>query len=684
MRAYKRWVLLSAVVVLSLLARICIPVSISAVADTSPVSTTVCDLIIDAIIWSPEVPLINNMVTFTVTIRNQGNGQAGSSHVAYYIDDAYQISVYVDPIDPGARATETFTWKAKGGSHTIKAVADVLNQVNESNESNNDKTFAFPVLAPDLAIQDITWSPENPSIGDRVVFIVSIRNQGSSRAGFSNVDLCIDGNSRGYRGVPGIDASATVNSTFIWRAQAGSHIIKVVADILNQVKEGDESNNEKTITYSTAAPDLIIQDVTWSPASPSEGSLVIFTITIKNQGVGKARYSWLAYYIDDICQNSLFVSGIDTGATANVTCNWTAQAGPHTVKAIADCNSGVMESDETNNAKTVALPTLAPDLVIQNITWSPASPLIGHSMGFTVTIKNQGKSSAGYSWVYFYIDDSNRFQQNMGGIDAGVTVTITFAWIAQAGSHAIKAVADGENYINESDESNNTKTVTLGTSRPPLSDLTVQNIIWSPGKPSAGDNVTFSITVKNQGSNQANPSYIACYIDVTLPVSVPVHRINAGNSVTETFTWVAQAGSHTVKAVADSSNVIDESDETNNEKTATLDVSAPDLVIQGISWSPVGSAIRDSVTFTVTIKNQGNFRAGRSYLAYYIDGSSRGYHDVPEIDAGATATRAFNWSVQTGSHTIKVVADMGNQVLESNEDNNEKAVNLSIPSSYRR
>ncbi|MFC2067340.1 CARDB domain-containing protein, partial [Chloroflexota bacterium] len=52
-----------------------------------------------------------------------------------------------------------------------------------------------------------------------------------------------------------------------------------------------------------------------------------------------------------------------------------------------------------------------------------------------------------------------------------------------------------------------------------------------------------------------------------------VQEINVGATATETFTWTAQAGSHTFKAVADSKDAFAESDETNNEKTVTLSVS---------------------------------------------------------------------------------------------------------------
>ena len=73
-----------------------------------------------------------------------------------------------------------------------------------------------------------------------------------------------------------MDADATVTKIFTWIAQVGTHDVRAVTDGLNQVTEGDETNNEKVLTYATLAPDLIVQDITWSPADPSEGDTVTF------------------------------------------------------------------------------------------------------------------------------------------------------------------------------------------------------------------------------------------------------------------------------------------------------------------------------------------------------------------------------------------------------------------------
>ena len=570
MHVRKLLALLSSITAICLLAGACVPASM--LGATVLLSTPDPDLIIEKITWSPENPSVGDTVTFTVDIKNQGGGQAGSSSVAYYIDDAFLGDDPVSPIDTGATATVAFTWEAQAGSHTIKAVADSNQTITESDEINNAKTFAFSILAPDLIIETINWSPESPSVKDEVTFTVTVKNEGNIRARYSRVYFYIDGSSRGYQGVEALDAGAAVSKTFTWVTQAGSHTIKAVADGLGHVAESDESNNEKTVIYSTASPDLIINNITWSPANPSQSANVTFTVSIKNQGSGNSYSSSVAYYVDDAYMTSAYVSPLNSGATAAKTFTWTTQEGSHTFKAVADANQEIAENDEANNTKTVSLPTLAPDIIVQGITWSPTSPLVAHQATFTVTVKNQGTSKAGESRVYFYIDGSYYGYHSAGELTADATVARTFIWAVLMGSHTIKAVADKEDYVAESNESNNEKTVSFPLSSPSPPDLIIQNIVWSPGNPSAGDNVTFTATIKNQGSGRASSSDVSYYIDDAYLTSAYVSPLDSDATATVAFIWEAQAGSHTIKAVADSDRSVGENNESNNEKTATISV----------------------------------------------------------------------------------------------------------------
>jgi hypothetical protein len=110
-------------------------------------------------------------------------------------------------------------------------------------------------------------------------------------------------------------------------------------------------------------------------------------------------------------------------------------------------------------------------------------------------------------------------------------------------------------------------------------DLVVTNITMTPANPAAGQAVTFSATVKNQGTtpttagtavgvgfsvdgqkvtwNRTNTSSLAAGASITLAA-------NAGSSGA---TWAATAGPHTLTATADDVNAIpDEADESNNNK----------------------------------------------------------------------------------------------------------------------
>ena len=337
---------------------------VTASAASSP------DLIIDRVTWSPETPVIGDEVTFTVTISNQGTADSGNFYVAYYIDDDYIGEDFFQSIDVGASVSRTFTWTAEPGRHTIKAVADYRNHIDESNESNNEKSYTLSVLAPDLIISSITWSPEEPSIGETATFIVTIKNLGLATSGSCRVYFYIDGASRGYQDVPKIAAGDTVTKNFSWFVKAGDHHIEAIVDKDNSVRESDETNNSKEAIFSTPLPDLIIEDITWSPTEPSIGDNVSFTVVVKNQGSANASASFVYFYVDDKLLDSDSINEIGVNATANVTFSWIVLEGTHTIKADVSTYTIVQESDETNNEMAITFSPLLSDLIIQDITLS--------------------------------------------------------------------------------------------------------------------------------------------------------------------------------------------------------------------------------------------------------------------------------------------------------------------------
>jgi subtilase family serine protease len=666
-------------VILSLLAGFFAPALIPA-ADSMVLAGTSPDLIVTSISWSPQAPAIGDTVTFTATIKNQGDSQAVPSRIAYYIDNNQLSSPYINQINAGATIKDTFVWKAKAGEHIIKVAADFDDRVAESREDNNEKTFAFSVLAPDLVIEEIYWTPESPSIDEKITFTVTVKNRGNKNVGASSVNLYTDGSLLGTRNLPWLEAGDNATATYTLTASPGARAIQAVADSLHQVNESDETNNDRTVTCETAAPDLVIDAISCATVSRAESSNLTTTVTIKNKGKGTADYSLLAFYVDDVYQSAAYINRLGAGVSTTRTFSSFVDAKEHTFKAVADADNQVLESDESNNSGTANISALAPDLIIESITWSPAQPLIAHQMTFYVVVKNQGARLAGSFDLSFYIDNAYKFHQEMTALAAGATVTMNYSWVTQSESMSLRAIVDEANYVNESNESNNTKTASVGFSRPsPATDLSIQDITCTPTVPATGETVTVILNIKNQGPGQAGPSHVAFYVDGVPLEPVYVEGINSGSIIQKTATWQAVPGEHKIRAVIDCNNSVAETNEANNEGTITLVTSDPDLTIQDVTWSPVNPDIGDEIAFTLTIKNLGKHRAGGSYIDYFVDSSYRGNHYIEELEPGATATRTYSWETQSKSHVFRAVLDAANSILESNEENNEKTVILPAP-----
>ena len=106
----------------------------------------------------------------------------------------------------------------------------------------------------------------------------------------------------------------------------------------------------------------------------------------------------------------------------------------------------------------------------------------------------------------------------------------------------------------------------------PETDLTISFLSWSPENIEEGEEVTFSYTIKNQGTGKAGTSKTALFIDGKEVCEDEVKSLASGSSSRETFgcKWKATTGVHEIKVVADYNRNVEESNEGNNEWTRML------------------------------------------------------------------------------------------------------------------
>ena len=144
-----------------------------------------------------------------------------------------------------------------------------------------------------------------------------------------------------------------------------------------------------------------------------------------------------------------------------------------------------------------------PDLTITGMSSSPAAPVETDAITLSATVKNGGTAASAASDVNFYLGTTKVGTASVGALAVGASATVSANIGARdAGTYALSAKVDESNTVFELNEANNSFTSSTNLVVTPVSssDLVASSVAWSPGNPSAGNTVTFSVTIKNQGS----------------------------------------------------------------------------------------------------------------------------------------------------------------------------------------
>ena len=150
------------------------------------------------------------------------------------------------------------------------------------------------------------------------------------------------------------------------------------------------------------------------------------------------------------------------------------------------------------------------------------------------------------------------------------------------GTQTIQAFVDANNTINESNENNNKRSIFVTVVKK-LPDMVIDKIIFSPPSVTAGGAANITVVVRNNGTANIPSSYsvnvtltnknkgvvVRVFSFKLLPVGstkqfVVAYKTSPKDNTTQQF-----------EAFVDSSNIVVESNENNNKKTGSLQVSVP-------------------------------------------------------------------------------------------------------------
>jgi hypothetical protein len=281
-----------------------------------------------------------------------------------------------------------------------------------------------------------------------------------------------------------------------------------------------------------------------------------------------------------------------------------------------------------------------------NLSWTDNS---SDETGFKI----ERKTGVGGTWGQIATTGANTTSYN----DTGLAASTTYYYRVRANN------ANGDSAF--SNEANAT------TSGAGLPDLIVTGISWSPANPAAGQAVTFSATIKNQGMASTPNGVIhgvlfsvdgtpVTWSDNSTASLAPgaSRTVTANGGPSGSSTWTATAGTHTILANVDDINRMAESNESNNTLSTSMTVTsggAPPAAPTNLS----ASAGKKRVTLNWVQSTSPNIRQNKIYRS--TTGSGGPYSLRATISATTSYTETGLTSGQQYFYVVTAVNSSGQE-----------------------
>lgn len=596
----------------------------------------------------------------------------------------------VPSIAPGQTLLLTLRAKALSAGIGFNTVTITKSDVYDPNSKNDTaKTPTNPTEA-DLYLTK-TVNNARPNVGDNVTFTITVQNLGPSAAADVKVNDILPA---GLEYVSSTASAGTYDDgTGVWEVTpslgAGStQTLEVTARVKDpgtgpaaaqknsatattSTTDPDPDNNTDDVTVAPKQADVAITKTVSNP-TPKVGDVITFTLTVANYGPDTATNvvatdvlpAGLTFVSATASQGSYASgSGVWTVGTvaSSVFPTLTIRARvdsptpgtiPSTATNAADVTATEYDPDRTNNHDEVDETPQYADLAVQKDV-DNATPNVGDVIAFTITLDNLGADAAGNVTVLDQLPAGLQFVSavpsqgsysattgvwTVGTVDPLDTQTLVIlAKVLAPAAGGIPPTQTNTASVRTSDQydpdtSNNSDSA---SETPQYADLDVDKVV-SNDKPKLGETVTFTITLVNNGIDDATGVTIAD----KLPTGLSFVAANpaAGTSYDPvTGIWdvgtLANGGSTTltidaiVNTVFTVTNIASvntanqyDPDKSNNSDGATLDpqssfiVVGPDLgcdlgiesravrvidPVTGVEWSrffPFGSDFRGGVS----------------------------------------------------------------------------------------
>ena len=611
-----------------------------------------------------DSPNFGDKVSYTVTVTN-GEFEANNVIVKDVVGNGLTVTDISDngQYDP---ITRTITWivdLAKNEVKTFTVEATVSGYGNISNKvvvGNKTifKNVDVPEITPKKDVNNTT-----PNFGENVAYTIVVSNDGISDA---KQVVITDTLAKGLKflgaNYNGVYDENTHTVTWTLDIDSGKTVeLKVnvtVEDygvLVNRVTVGD-----KTSSVDIAVPE-IIPDKTANVTDANFGDNVTYTVTVTNDGDVDASQ---VVIVDQLGNGLKYVSSSDGGVwdEKTNTVTWIVdlakgESRTFYVNTIVSGYGNVTNSLVVGN-KTAGVNVTVPE-IIPDKTANISNPNFGDNVNYTVTVTNDGIGDAKDVVVRDVLGEGLKFVSATGNYSFD-EATRTVTWIvdlAKGESKVFSVIATVSGYGNVTNSLVvGNKTTGVNVTVPEINpDKTVDNEI-----PNFGDNVTYTVTVTNDGIGDANNVVITDVLDKGLKFLNATGNFTYDEK-TGTITWTVDLAKGETKTFNVNVTVLGYGVLPNTvavgNKTAVRNITVPEIItVKEVNSSDIH--IGDEITYTITVSNSGKINATNVVIRdilpeglRFINASNGGVYDP--------VTGIITWILNiTANSTVDLTADV--------------------------
>ena len=420
--------------------------------------------------------------------------------------------------------------------------------------SSQSPLVPIPIVsAADLALTK-TVSNITPAVGSNIVYTIALKNNGPQTATGVTVNeqlplglsyVSSTANAGSYDNVTGIWTVGSIlngatDTLLITTTVTGSGGISNTAE----VKSSDQTDPNSTPNNGNAAENdqasVLIQPVSSadlrihkavSPAAPAVGDSVFYTISVKNFGPGTATNVIIndqipsgISYLTNVPSTGTYTVGTGIWHIPSIALNATStlqligtKTTPLPITNIAQITGGdQVDPNSGDNKDSVVIPIQIADLSITK-TVNPTAPQFGQNATFTITVKNNGPSTA--TGIYAQDTLPSSLTYISSSTTKGVYNNINGEWAIGALANGDSCILTINTTVSSSDAIVNVAKITASHEiDPTLGDRTATlaftssssnlSVVKTCNNPSPADGavITYTVTVSNSGPSTSTGS----------------------------------------------------------------------------------------------------------------------------------------------------------------------------------